>query len=500
MRFGKASRREFLQAVGFGAGTALLSGCTPAASQAAAPNVVFLLTDDQRADALGCSGNSVIRTPHIDQLASDGVRFTNAFVTTSICPVSRASILTGQYMRRHGVTDFSRSLPPEAMHMTYPRLMRRAGYYTGFIGKWGIGTSRSAAGIASRSFDYWAGAAYQGNYWHEATCPYVTSDGLRGKLQSACTCGSRGDRPREGREGLRDAKHMTTEITPTKCAQFLDSRDRSRPFCLSVSFKAPHQPGSDFDPRLRDMYAGQEMPLSETASVEDSVRQPGFLMASRSGAGGARVAPSHVGLQQKLRDYYRLITGIDTAVGWLRAAIAERGLEENTVFVLTSDNGQLFGENGLTGKWLMHEASIRVPLVIFDPRLPAQSRGRTSDEMALNIDIAPTLLDFAGVTPPENMQGASLVPLLADPERAHRDDWFYEHHFRSDRYAIESTEGVRTRRWKYTRYIDQDPHYEQLFDLETDPLERSNLVGEAEHEERLQKMRWLWSSYRERLA
>ena len=148
----------------------------------------------------------------------------------------------------------------------------------------------------------------------------------------------------------------------------------------------------------------------------------------------------------------------------------------------------------------MHEASIRVPLIIFDPRLPEGARGRTCDEMALNIDMAPTLLDFASAEVPQRMQGASLVPLLADPARAHREEWFYEHHFKSGRHEIASTEGIRTRRWKYARYIDQDPHYEQLFDLEADPLERWNLAGTQEHEERLQRMRWLWWSYRERLA
>ena len=312
--FGPASRREFLQAVGVGAGAALLPQCAADDRHGEKPNLIFVLTDDQRADALGCAGNPVIQTPNMDRLAADGVRFTNAFVTTSICPVSRASVLTGQYMRRHGVSDFERSLAPAAMHVTYPRLLRRAGYYTGFIGKWGVGTSQAEAGIASRSFDYWAGAAHQGNYWHEASCPYVVHDGVHEKLRNVCTCPPDGARPREGHVGFKDPKHLTTEITPAKCAQFFDSRDRSRPFCLSISFKAPHAPDSDFDPRLADLYAGQEMPMPETATAEDAQRQPPFLMQSRSGANRVRMSPSREGLQQRLRSYYRLVTGVDARV------------------------------------------------------------------------------------------------------------------------------------------------------------------------------------------
>lgn len=497
---GNGTRREFLQAAGLGAGAALLAQCAPGGAGRQRPNLVLLLTDDQRGDAMHCAGNDVIQTPHMDRLASDGMRFRNAFVTTSICPVSRVSILTGQYMRRHEVLDFVASPSAATMEDAYPSLLRRAGYYTGFVGKWGIGTNQAAADRAADGFDYWAGAAEQGNYWHEATCPYITHDGVHAKHQNVCTCPPSGPKQRTGHANLRDPKHLTVDITPAKCAQFLDSRAADKPFCLSVSFKAPHAPRSDFHPSFADLYTEDELPVPPTATPDDAARQPRFLRESPSGTGGARLAEQHDVVRERLRRYYRLISGVDRAVGHIRQLLSERGLAENTIIILTSDNGYLFGEHGLTSKWLMHEASIRVPLLVFDPRLPADAHGRTCDEMALNIDLAPTLLELAGVAPPPRMQGSSLVHLLDDPNRPHRDDWFYEYHFRTERYPIERTEGVRTRRWKYVRYLDQQPRFEQLFDLADDPLERWNLAALPEHAEVLTRLRARWRHYRQSLG
>ena len=469
------------------------------------PNIIFLLTDDQRWDALGCFGTSVIETPELDRLASEGVRFTNAFVTTSICAVSRASILSGQYARRHGIDDFSKMFSDEALSQTYPALFREHGYYTGFIGKWGVGANElKNLTKASTIFDYWAGASHQSNYWHERTCRYVTDNGIDGKANNVCTCpadarGVAGCEVRIGRANLRDPVHLTTDIIPQKVAQFLDARDTQKPFCLSISFKAPHGPTCDFPPTLRKLYADDLMTLPATATLADADTLPVFLRASLESDRGRRWAMRRGRkqvLQENLRQYDRLITGVDRAVGRIRRLLAEHKLAENTVIVFTSDNGHFFGEHGLFGKWLMYEESIRVPLIIVDPRLPAHAVGRTCDAMALNIDFAPTMLDLAAIAVPQAMQGKSLVPLVHDPSAPLRDGWFYEHHFTLGApRKIERSEGVRTARWKYIRYIDQRPICEQLFDLWSDPTERHDLAGDADYAHILDDLRGQWETF-----
>ncbi|MGH0032739.1 MAG: sulfatase family protein [Myxococcota bacterium] len=491
------TRRDFLRALGWGAGVAVLPGCR-AGSPGRPPNLLLLVSDDQRWDTLGCAGNPVIRTPELDRLAAGGTRFRNAFVTTSICPTSRASILTGQYLRRHRVGDFLAPLSDEALAGSYVSVLREAGYYVGFLGKWGIATTvEESFAAAARHFDYWAPVRDHGNYWHEADCPWVLEEGTGGGPGARCTCPPGGDAPRVGMEGIRRPRHQTTEILPAKFARFLDDRDPTRPFCLSVSFKAPHAPWGDWDPALRGLYADADVPLPPTFAHPDAADLPEFLRESPSGRSGANVAASREAVQDHLRSYYRQITGVDMAVGRFRAALAERGLDGDTVVLFSSDNGLLFGEHGLGSKWLMHEESIRVPLLVFDPR--SERRGAVCDEMALNIDLAPTLVELAGQSPPDAMQGRSLVPLLADPTVPFRDDWFYEHHFRTARYPILRTEGVRGRRFKYVRYLDRDPPYEQLFDLAEDPHETRDLARQASQRQRLASLRQRWRACRRSL-
>jgi arylsulfatase A-like enzyme len=180
-----------------------------------------------------------------------------------------------------------------------------------------------------------------------------------------------------------------------------------------------------------------------------------------------------------VRGYYRLIAGLDDAVGDLVAALAKLGLDWRTVVVFTSDNGLFLGEHGLSGKWLMYDESVRVPLIVRDPSSPAASRGRRERRMTLNLDLAPTLLDFARSPAPQSMQGASLRPLLAGQDVPWREDWYYEYRHTARLLELPSSEGVRTRRWAYARYVDVDPPFEQLFDLAADPREERNLAGDA---------------------
>ena len=470
-----------------------LSGCWQNPAPTGKPNIIFLFSDDQRWDTVGANGNAVIQTPHLDRLARDGLNFRNCFVTTSICAISRASVLSGQHMRRHGIRDFVTPFDKNQLQQTYPVILQRAGYYTGFIGKWGVGASPENIMQAAGYFDWWQGQPFQTNYWHEADCVYVGFNGHENLELSLCDCpadetGASGPRVRTGQANLHDPIHLTTQIVPAKIHEFLDTRETDKPFCLTIFFKAPHGP-FDHDSSLATLYQDVEMPIPRTATPHWADRRPAFLRDDHhANHKGKRWVTDHQALQQRIRVYYRLITGMDIAVGKLVEALKDAGVADNTVIVFTSDNGQFLGEHGFHGKWLMREPSIRVPAFIYDPRRPPEERGRECDAMVLNIDFAPTILDLAGLPQLDSIQGRSLLQLMDNPSAVWRHDWFYEHptmHIA----PIQPTTGVRNDRWKYTKYTAQFPPYEELFDLENDPDETRNLVGSLDHAEILQLLR-----------
>jgi len=460
------TRRGFLSragSLGTGAVAAAAAGCSLARrkSRAKPPNILFLLTDDLRWDALGCMGNSRIRTPNVDALAGAGMTFTNAFVTTSICAPNRACILSGQHMRTHGIRDFATPFSEEAFERTYPALLSRAGCRIGFIGKWGVGSlSDATMAYPAERFDYWWAFINQGQYFHEV-------DGSRVHL---------------------------TGIMADKAAEFLGGCSPEQPWCLSISFKAPHGPWHDFDPSLSHLYEDLQLPLPPSASEEAIAAEPEFLLESLGGRVGNDAAEN---LHEWIRWYYRLVSGVDLAVGRIMAELRRCGFDGDTVVVFTSDNGHMLYEHGQVGKWLMYEESIRVPLIVRDPRLPEALRGTRRDEMVLSIDLAPTMLSMAGVGIPGGVQGADLSPLLAGHRVDWRDDWFYEHTFCPDPPRnIPRSIGVRGRRWKYVRYTDPEPDFEQLFDLAVDPCELCNLAADASCAGVLSQMRSRCDYYR----
>ncbi|MHC4517019.1 MAG: sulfatase family protein [Planctomycetota bacterium] len=426
------------------------------------PNILFLLTDDQRFDDLGSMGNEVIQTPHLDRLAGEGVIFSNAFVTTAICCSSRASILTGQHMRRHGIEDLATPLSSAAMDATYPVLLRRAGYRTGFLGKMAIGRPSEDIrhlSLPADKFDFWYGFPQSISF----------------------------------RQVVDGKPRFLTTLLAEKAVEFLRTNPAHKPFCLSISFKTPHGPFSFFDPCTADPYENTEIPPCATCTREDYEAQPEFLRKSLNGTGAWPEAPLER-FAGSARTCYRLITGMDAAVGRIMATLEELGLDEDTVVIFTSDHGALRGAHGLSGKWTMYEESIRVPLIVRDPRLPTVMRGTRRNQMVLNIDLAPTMLALGGVPVPPRMQGDDIGPLLRDASIGWRSEWFYEHTYNTKppRRPIAKSEGVRTQRWKYIRYIEQDPPYEQLFDLKNDPGEKQNLVALADHGDVLAQMRARW--------
>jgi len=430
------------------------------------PNIVFLMTDDQRWDAMGCMGNRVIQTPQMDRLASDGVLFTNCFVTTSICCVSRASVLTGQHARRHGVSGlgednncFRKTLSAESMAQTYPALLRKVGYSTGFVGKWGIGHRKP---LPVDQFDYWRGFDGQGSYFD-----------------------TKGDTTKE---------HLTARMGKQAAEFITQSAKANKPFCLSVSFKAPHawrssgRVWTEWDRKYADLYEGKPMPVGKTATPEMYEKLHPILKRSFGGPDGKKWVNDREELDFQLRGYYRLITGVDAALGTIRNALKDLGIAENTIIIFTSDNGHLFGDHGLHGKWVMYEESIRVPLIIYDPRLPKSLQSSRRAEMVLNIDMAPTILEMAGLPIPNDVQGRSLTAVLRKTAKSWRSEFFYEHAFRADG-NLAHVEGIRTHRWKYTRYVNTDPVFEELFDLKQDPHEENNLAHDPAYKPQRDKLR-----------
>jgi arylsulfatase A-like enzyme len=471
------------------------------------PNIVFVLADDMRSDAMSCAGNPLLKTPNLDRLATEGMLFNNAFVTTSICAVSRASILTGQYARRHGVNDFQK--PISDLKATYPGILRASGYHTGFIGKWGVAAlNREYLQRSAEAFDFWAGDMDQSAYWHERTCNYITNNGTGDRVNFFCSCPS-ANRPSGGVVGdkpdpaLKDPVHAETEFIPAKIRSFLDQRATDKPFCLSVSLKSPHAPWGGYARRFAQDFEGLAVPRAASVSMDEARRQPKFLQETLESDRGLRLVQCADDLDgernQWLRQYYRLIQGLDFCMGELLQELDRRGLASNTVVIFTSDNGHFFGEHGFFGKWLMHEESIRVPMIVYDPRVAAAQRGQTCGEMVLNIDVAPTILEAAGLPVPPAMQGQSLLPLLRDPAQPFRDSFFYEHlygHGPKPPTHIERSEGVRTRDWKYTLYVDQaGPEREELYDMRDDPLEMKNLARDPERQDLLQQLRQQHSQF-----
>lgn len=416
------------------------------------PNIIFLLTDDQRWDALGIMGNSIIQTPHLDELGRHGILFKNAYVTTAICAVSRASLLTGQYQSRHRVNDFKTSLGAEALRNTYPMLLKKAGYRIGFIGKYGVGNPKDQP---ADEYDFWA-------------------------------CSSKGQPDYEMTDEKGNYIHHTDKVGQD-ISRFLREYGHQSPFCLSVSFKAPHE--QDGDPpkfivqeRFKDLYVKDHIPVPETADPRYWNSFPDFFRTDDNIA-RKRWKPlfSTPELHQEtVKNYYRLITGVDEVVGKIRKQLKEQHLEDNTIIIFMSDNGFYLGEHGMEGKWYGHEESVRVPLIIYDPGNENHLEKKVVTEIALNIDIAPTILGMAGIAAPPEMQGVDL--LKQGPGLRDRKDFFYEHTFMGSP-GLPKTEGVVSREWKYIKFIEHG--YEELYDLKADPLEKTNLASDAGYQDRL---------------
>ncbi|HEX4232105.1 MAG TPA: sulfatase [Bryobacteraceae bacterium] len=431
------SRRSFLE-------MAALSVLPPAPA-AKHPNIILLLGDDHRWDALGCMGNAVVQTPNLDRLAREGILFENHFATTPICCASRASIMLGEYAGGHGIYDFATPFSPAQVATTYWGQMRRAGYHIGFIGKFGVGNK-----MPEDAFDVWMGFPGQGFYF---------PDGPNGP-------------------------HLN-HIMRDQAIEFLESAPANKPFCLSISFKSPHV--QDEDPRqylpsqdTEARYKNIHIPPHPGAKPEDINRFPPALQHSENRRRwGVRFSTPEI-YQASMNGYYRLVTGIDDVVAALRESLSKLGIADNTIIIYSADHGIFNGEHGFAGKWYGHEESLRIPLIIYDPRLPSPAASNRINAMTLNIDLQPTVLELAGLSAGFAVHGRSVSPFLQNPQSPERSIWYFEHRF-PFRGWIPSSEGIRTKRWKYIRYTDVAAPYEELYHLESDPIETVNLAGNSSY-------------------
>lgn len=360
------------------------------------PNIIFLLTDDQRDNSLGGMGQPFVKTPHLDSLVKESVRFTNAYTATPVCAPSRISILTGLPERIHGV-GFSSSyvLTEQQWDRSYPALLREAGYYTGFIGKFGV-DYYTFRGQAAGRFDYWWGHDGWTNFFPKSHDGFSTAPYHRAEAE------------------------IITPIMGEAMAEFIEGLPDDKPFCLSVSFNIPHasQALSMASPRNMEFPANENPKLQGTAFYDTLYRDIDITLPAETGSDPHRIIPDSLLDQNKGRRslyqhnytvetnrehhirYYQMISGLDHVIGDLLADLKARGLDKNTIIIFTSDHGLLMGEYGMGGKELLYDLAAKVPFFVHDPRLPKERRGIELDPIIYLLDVTSTILDYAGLDCP----------------------------------------------------------------------------------------------------
>lgn len=422
-----------------------------------ARNIVFILADDHRYDAMGFMNHPFLKTPAMDAMARDGMHLRNAFVTTALCSPSRASLLTGLYAHRHRVVDNNN--PVSADLVFFPQILQAAGYQTAFMGKWHMGGVSDAP---QRGFDRWVSFRGQGTY-----NPSRSGLNIDGK-----------NVPQRG--------YITDELTDY-AVDWLKGRDTRKPFFLYLSHKGVH---AEFEPAPRHAgrYANAKFP--EPASMADTPEnykdKPLWVRNQRNSWHGVDFAYHR---RLDLADYYRryceTLLAVDDSIGRVMKYLRDEGLAESTLVVYMGDNGFLFGEHGLIDKRCAYEESMRVPALLHCPELTG-SRHRL-DQVVANIDLAPTLLEAAGVRLKVSMDGRSFLPLLSGKKLPWRDGLLYEYYWERDFPQTPSQHAIRTDRYKYIRYhgiwdIDE------LYDIQADPHEMRNLIHRPEHRQTIQQL------------
>jgi len=421
----------------------------PMLAQAAdRPNLIIMMTDDQRQDAMSCAGHAVLKTPNMDRIANEGARFKHMFVTNSLCAPSRATLMTGLYSHSHGVIDNTGLTVPMSIPFVSDHL-RKAGYEVAFCGK-----SHAKGAYRDREWDYYFGFQGQGNYFKASI-----AEGAKSK-----------DQPYTG---------WMDDIVTDKAVEWLQKK-REKPFCLFLFFKAPHR---SWNPptRHKDLYSDVTIPKPNTFNDDRAKKSMAFAKADNI----IGKFPDVKDYESFARDYFRCITGVDDNVGKVLDALTASKTLDDTAIFYTSDNGFFVGEWQAFDKRFMHEVSARVPLLVRYPKMV--KAGSQPAEMATNVDIAPTLLSLAGLPIPAEMQGRSLVPVLKGEASDWRKDWLYEYYEYPGPHSVRKHRGVRTDQYKLIHYYDSPEEFE-LYDLKADPDERVNLAAQPEQAARIKEL------------
>jgi N-acetylglucosamine-6-sulfatase len=465
------TRRDFLAASAATAAGVWLGGA-PAIRRWRAPNVLFVLTDDQRWDALSCVPGRffpALRTPNMDRLAAEGVRFANAFCTWSLCSPSRASFLSGDYPHVHGVRDNFTDYP-SARLPSYHSHLAKAGYRTAYIGKWHMGEGKDAH---RPPFDYWASHAGQGHYQDTEFNISHTIDATTFDVQ-----------------GKRQVlKGYYTHVVTGLATDWL--KTVRAPFSLQIGHKAPH---GRWYPEAKYEHAFDHVPVVKPDT--DSLLVPGTpdwvrrRVKTWHGIDGPLYETNDYGAF--IRSYHATIPSVDDSLGEILDVLRARGELDNTIVAFAGDNGFLLGEHASIDKRTAWEESIRIPLLLRHPESIRQPR--VVDGMVLNLDLAPTILDLAGiarVTPA--MQGRSTRPLLVGKADGWRTSWYYQYNFEKEFPYTPNVRAVRTAEWKYIHYPNGGGHPDtetaELYHLASDPTERHNLVAEPGAQAKLAQLK-----------
>jgi arylsulfatase A-like enzyme len=454
-----ASRREFLQGSLAVAGTVLTTSVGGAAASAETkskrPNLVFFFGEGQRADALSIAGNPILKTPNHDRIGREGMLFRNAFCTNALCAPARAVALTGMYSNSTGaLSNEHANVPLPSDIPLFTDILHEAGYEVAILGKVHIRN-----GVEERYWDYYFGHNNPGNNYVNP----LFKEGRKGKI------------------GPQKQYHdvYPDDLTVDRALAWLEEDRGDKPFCLLVWFVAPHEPF--FRPRRHlDLY--HETVIPKPATFDDDLKgYPGKPKSFVDAENKIGTTPSHIAcssLEGVVKDYYAGLVAVDENIGRVLSYLEKKNILDDTAIVHGSDHGFFLGEWRLFDKRLMHEPSIRVPLMVRYPkRIPA---GTVRDEMVLDTDLAPTFLDLAGLPIPAHMQGKSVLPLAKAPDPSFRKEWYYEYFEWPNPEGVRPCRGVRTEQYKLIHYI-MEPQEFEIYDLRADPKETQNLYGRPEY-------------------
>jgi len=455
------SRRDALKrAAQFGIAGSILPSLTSsllAADPDARTNILYIMTDDHAAHALSCYGSKINKTPNLDRIATGGMRFENCFVTNSLCGPSRATLLTGKYSHMNGFRDNKPNARFDGSQVTFPKLLQKAGYQTGVIGKWHLGSDPTG-------FDHWSILTGQGRYID----PIFIENGQR-----------------------KVVKGYATDVITDQALDFMKTRPAEKPFCLLYHHKAPHREWTP-DDKHGQLYEDQDIPVPPT--FDDDYKNRATPARDQQMTIERHLTPTDLkrpipaGLEGEalkkwkyerfIKDYLRCIASVDDNVGRVLDYLETSGLSENTIVVYTADNGFFLGDHGWFDKRFMYEESFRVPLMIRYPKKIVA--GSVSRELVINADFAPTILDYAGLPAPADMQGRSLRPILEGKAPA---DWrksvYYHYYEFPQPHHVHPHYGVRSDRHKLIHYYTLKEW--ELFDLQKDPHELKSVYDDPDY-------------------